>query len=713
MTSSYDYLRSVFIGEETRSGVNARSPNTDAGFMRFVLANEDGKLTMVTLITILFMLLIIGFVCNVGVAIKRKMELQNAADAAAYSTSLWMARGMNAITATNHMLGEATALMTIIDAFGGKLLESGETSPVINESQEKCQEIRTLIQLEGTPASVSAGGGNFSDSIRSVDERLVKEVSDAVLPDNRSDDGKHTSAATIYDAQLTLRSITIMAFKMKQAAHIITVATFWIPFGIGPAIEAACLSVHTYISATILPRVLIEWKMLEGLEVAVTPLTKVRTVIRQTLVPTLSLYGDSVAGRAPGGTKLPSNSLQSAPLNKAARQTLTQLEGFYANQGIDLRVFPDVKKLRLPVEPEAEPRQESNRQIPPSLWTEKFKKDPLLQGMIEIFKAVTSPVSTGLDILGGVLDAVSSVLSVIGLDEGLLNLAKDELDKAAEKLNVPTGLPEYPRDYESNPSRDRNSKFAMPELDVEQERISQLTRASYPYVDSFRGPIYNFLDQIFKLSATGHLYVHYTNRYLLANVHLIRTGDDDAKKAYAYVLEKSSPQQRGFESWISNKSQGEQMFSLGAIASSKVQQPLLIRAIYKNPHQVGHVTVSGGMFYNANGREVTGGPQLRQTQVNSGWNTLNWTAPVKAFEWGDHRPDKRDSDFTSLFTGSQKSAQPAEVTLNWQARLIPLTPDNRVLIQLEQAINDSSSDLPGSSREILEKTLKHPELINH
>ncbi|WP_437188309.1 Tad domain-containing protein [Planctomicrobium sp. SH668] len=713
MTSHHHYLRSILTGEDASHSASPAPHEAAPSLSRTVIVSEEGKLTLVTLITIMFMLLLIGFVCNIGVAIKRKMELQNAADAASYTSALWMARGMNAITTTNHLLGEATAMMTIIDAFGGKLLETGDTSPVISESQAKCNEIRTLIQLEGTPASVSANDGNFSSSIHSIDERLVKEVSDAVLPDSRSDDGKHTAAATLYDAQLTLRSITILAFKMKQAAHVITVATFWIPFGIGPAIETACLSVHTYISATILPRVLIEWKMLEGLEVAVIPLTKVRTVMRETLVPALTLYADSVAGRSPGGKKLSANLLQSAPLNRAVDRSLNNLKEFYKGQNVELHVFPDVKKLRLPVEPETPPKNEVNKKIPPSLWSEEFEKDPLLVGMIKIFEAVTSPINVGLDVVGGLLDAVSGILSVVGLDDSFLGKINDELNSAIGKTKVDTNLPEYPGDYASNPSRDPNSKYAMPETDIEQTRVSQFTRASYPYVNSFRGPIYNFLDQIFKLSAAGHLYVHYSNRYLLANVHLIRTGDDDAEKAYVYVMENSSPQERGFETWTQDRSQGELLFSLSATATSKFQSPLLIQSMYKNPHKTGNVTISGSMFYNANGRQVTGGPQLTQTQVNSGWNTLNWTPPVKALEWGDHPVAKRDVDFTSLFTGSQQTDSQAQVTINWQAKLIPLTPEGRLLNHLNQGLQDSSSTLPGNSKSILKKALKHRELLNH
>ena len=55
------------------------------------------------------------------------MELQNAADSAAYSTALWQARGMNAVTVSNHMMGEATGLIVMVESLGGRIqTESGK-----------------------------------------------------------------------------------------------------------------------------------------------------------------------------------------------------------------------------------------------------------------------------------------------------------------------------------------------------------------------------------------------------------------------------------------------------------------------------------------------------------------------------------------------------------------------------------------------------------
>ena len=70
---------------------------------------RSGKISLVAGITLLLLVALAGLIGNAGHTAHQKISTQNAADAAAFSSSLWMARGMNALTATNHMLGEATA----------------------------------------------------------------------------------------------------------------------------------------------------------------------------------------------------------------------------------------------------------------------------------------------------------------------------------------------------------------------------------------------------------------------------------------------------------------------------------------------------------------------------------------------------------------------------------------------------------------------------
>jgi len=111
-------LRDIIAGDETTpAGAGAAR-----GASR-VLSGEDGLVAWATLVAVLFFAVLAALVFNVGYTINQKIETQNAADSVAYSGALWLARGMNAITAGNHMMGELTALYVLHHALGGKYLD--------------------------------------------------------------------------------------------------------------------------------------------------------------------------------------------------------------------------------------------------------------------------------------------------------------------------------------------------------------------------------------------------------------------------------------------------------------------------------------------------------------------------------------------------------------------------------------------------------------
>src|SRR4051794_27512917 len=82
-------------------------------------ASEDGMLSLVTIVTVMFLLLLASLVVNVGATVNAKIEAQNAADSVAYSSAVWMARAMNEVTTTNHLMGEMMALFIVYHAIGG------------------------------------------------------------------------------------------------------------------------------------------------------------------------------------------------------------------------------------------------------------------------------------------------------------------------------------------------------------------------------------------------------------------------------------------------------------------------------------------------------------------------------------------------------------------------------------------------------------------
>lgn len=90
-----------------------------------VAIKEEGMISLVTIQAVLFLLILIGLVGNTGRIVSEKIEVQNGADAVAYSSGIVMARALNAVTASNHLIGELNALAVLQHALNGE----GEDRP--------------------------------------------------------------------------------------------------------------------------------------------------------------------------------------------------------------------------------------------------------------------------------------------------------------------------------------------------------------------------------------------------------------------------------------------------------------------------------------------------------------------------------------------------------------------------------------------------------
>ena len=72
--------------------------------------DQRGAISLLSVFGIFLFTVLLGQVMNIGRQIDDKLRMQNAADAAAYSGSVGVARGMNAIAFSNHVLCEVFAL---------------------------------------------------------------------------------------------------------------------------------------------------------------------------------------------------------------------------------------------------------------------------------------------------------------------------------------------------------------------------------------------------------------------------------------------------------------------------------------------------------------------------------------------------------------------------------------------------------------------------
>src|SRR5690349_19567357 len=83
-------------------------------------ARRRGMMSYVALVALIFFTALFALLMDNSRVVVEKIEAQNAADAAAYSSALWLARGMNAVTATNHLMGEMMSLVVVHEAIAGK-----------------------------------------------------------------------------------------------------------------------------------------------------------------------------------------------------------------------------------------------------------------------------------------------------------------------------------------------------------------------------------------------------------------------------------------------------------------------------------------------------------------------------------------------------------------------------------------------------------------
>jgi len=109
--------KSHFLSDANRSDA---APPSLASACRDLHEQEGGMVMIISVVAFLFFLLLANLVWNIGWSSTTKMNVQNASDATSYSSALWMARGHNAITATNHMMGEMMSFVVIRSAMGEK-----------------------------------------------------------------------------------------------------------------------------------------------------------------------------------------------------------------------------------------------------------------------------------------------------------------------------------------------------------------------------------------------------------------------------------------------------------------------------------------------------------------------------------------------------------------------------------------------------------------
>jgi hypothetical protein len=695
------------------------------GIARFD-TDENGKVSLLASLMMLALVALAGLVGNTGHVSKEKLELQNAADSIAYSSTLWMARGMNALTATNHLLGEATAIASVHEAIGGPELDLSINRNT-NENIALDRVIRSLAPLAPVAPSIYS-----PPPIPSIDRRVVKFVTDRTSPT----DGKMSGFATIYDSRMTLKRQLVVILPAKSFANL----GFLVPPPWGYATAAAAYVVHIAGTANI---VLIgkEWLVLEALEAIAGVFKPMKSVVEKQLIPTLATHANFVASHDPA-----TKQLKPGIVNLAVERVVLDLQD---RLDVEASLFPEFKELRLPVEPEPNPNLRGSSpptdgwgtDVPPvfpmpELGTGRMRRK--LANSIDDMKRRVQKLRDGIDDLDEFEKDIDERLDEDDVSAGEraeLKREKREIQKsrdakekrideieqklselAAQQTQLEQAINQPLPQQSDNPSIQSIPR----QLNHEQERYTQWVRATYPQADSFRAPIRAWLKQWAPKSNAADHFEKWTNRYTLVKAWQFRSGYRPRKSGNQVSWQKQkkplqmlvmrdayrgSRDRKGFEKWTggndASKREAEKLFTLIGVAH-RDYQPLFSQVLYPSSSETGATAYAQAIFYNANEQKPGSGRNASQEKI--GWDTLNWDPLTRTPEWGAPAHETAPKWPWEAFDGSSNSAV-AKVKLNWQAKLMPVQTSR---------IQDAAVTLDGDARKNVEHAASHfDKLGNH
>jgi hypothetical protein len=114
--------------------------------------DERGTISILTVFAVLALTMLLGTVMNMARQVDGKIRMQNAADAVAYSGGLVLARGMNTLAFTNHLLCETFAITAFLQEgrdqhakqFVGEILSAWQKA---GQALSKCTQYAPFAQL--------------------------------------------------------------------------------------------------------------------------------------------------------------------------------------------------------------------------------------------------------------------------------------------------------------------------------------------------------------------------------------------------------------------------------------------------------------------------------------------------------------------------------------------------------------------------------------
>ncbi len=613
---------------------------------------EAGMMAWGTIFAVLSLMILLAFVVNTINTVNRKIETQHAADAVAYSSSVWLARGMNSVTATNHIIGELNAMFVLHHALGARYLDNhaGDKKPndtkelvTLNDQINVTVRFSWGIRIFGKKYGIDKEF-NFLDYIKPYlnpepEDEHIKRISENPVADRNS---------MLYEAKAQLKR----NYRNAIRAHIIGRI---IEFGKGiPVVGPVLLAAGRLIQGL---AYLAEWKtyieyltldVVESIAMTTSPAKKVIPLI----ISAIYVYqqGEVIA-------RTPLQSFFSA--DKVAKHNHPRYKGMV--RGDVPSKFPssfkefgeEVTKFfpKLPVEKEDTKHEERSQMLRATYPYVSHWRRPLIKAF----------------------------------------------DVQRFELKLPWPIPKNLRRIKFHSSA---REFYRKWTNIYARQSSEWLRYEKP--DSKRGNKYFGMLTVENLERNGRSTEDKNKqgedgKEIRLYVMLDLNDEKNSRGTVTKEIHKSQEKWAQSSFWASSRA--DQIFCLIGFAKCD-KQAVAAEAFFRQENPNGMLCYSQAMIYNANHQQPPGGWAGRGgRQAEVGWDTLNWLGansrvPNESIpeEW---RVTTQDFDITGRppntngwQTGgrSHDMHKAPNVRLNWQAKLTPLTDEKMLKIFASQAL---------------------------
>lgn len=551
---------------------------------RDFLNDDTGSISLSSSVLLMTGVMLIVFNLNLTILTGRRIEVQHAADSAAFASGTWAARGMNSITAANHLIGELTAFVILHEALGGKKHETeasadfGPNRSIFSNSADFLASPSVLSAIDSTLQQAWVATSSRRALLKWPPRQDIFE-----LTYQRTTLGTGIRAeSTFLDSRLHLKRWLTVALLGKGVAADLTASGNVALAAAGSALEAVMDTLELRVGA--------EYRTINALETVATLLTPMKRLQRDVLTFAAKRYTTAVRRSTPEVSLMASRSV--AALHHATAE-----------------LFPTAGQLSLPV-----------------------MMDPLASAV------------------------------------------------------MPPRLPEMAPKPQPGGCGCPEAKIPITRRQI--VRVTQLCRATFPWVNYHRQPLLSAFASALPLAKTQELYHFWSNWHCDHILHELQQGNLANPDSHLglYVMQGTTAPDKGFEDWTEPGQSLliDKLFTATALVCTEA--PTVVgTTLFSQEHPAGLSACASVLLYNANDQirpehriDLTCSQIRPVRQASVGMDTLNWkpgslqkSLPCENLPTTVQPGDPRPFEFSLSNLPSQYPA----IQINWQCKLIPVTSD--------------------------------------